>query len=239
VRTAPDGRTLLQRLVALAGVPDTGPEMTDAHLFRLADERRQRGVPPLVVLDGVAVPHPTTTGLTGLIQGAAATRAATILVGGPPGLAAALTRAGVDFRDRAPTEVAVPPLDADQVAHYIRAWIAAARPAGARPVILTPDALLLLHHRSGGCLARLNQLALNALVLAAAARAGARGPVTVTSFEAWGASDRVSWADAEAGPALPRRPYGWPPHEVGQVIDTCRHAAGLPPRPATGPGGTG
>jgi len=232
VRAAQDGRTLLQRLAALAGVPEAGPEATEGLLVWLADERRQRRQAPLVVLDGVQLPHPSTTGLAPLVAGALATRAATILLGGAPGLGAALAQAGVDFRGHPPVEVALPPLDHDQVAHYLRAWLAATRPPGAPPIIFSPDAVLLLTRRSEGVLERINRLAENMLLLAAGARQR-----TLTSWHAWAASDRVRWADAAAGAALPVRPAGWPPPEVVKVIDACRRGAGLAPWPVAAGGG--
>jgi hypothetical protein len=230
VRAGQDGRTLLQRLASLAGLPDGDPAGAEGLLVWLADERRQRRAPPLVVLDGVQLPHPSATGLAALVGGALAARAASLLLAGPPGLPAALARA-VDLRDRPPVEVALPPLDADQVAHYVRAWLAATRPAGAPPIVFSPDALLLLARRSEGVLERIGRLAENMLVLAAAGRQR-----TITSWHAWAASERDRWADAGPAPALPPRPGGWPPPEVVGVIDECRRSAGLSPwpRPARG-----
>ena len=232
VRAGQDGRTLLQRLGALAGVPEAGPEATEGLLVWLADERRQRRQAPLVVLDGVQVPHPSTTGLPAFVAGALATRAATILLGGAPGLGAALARAGVDFRGHPPVEVALPALDHDQVGHYLRSWLAVARPPGAPPIIFTPDAVLLLARRSEGALERINRLAENMLWLAAAARQR-----TLTSWHAWAASDQARWADAVPEPALPARPAAWPTPEVVKAIDACRRGAGLAPWPVAAGGG--
>jgi len=231
VRSAHEGRTLLQRLAGLAGVAESGPEATEGLLVWLAEERRQRRLPPLVVLDGVQVPHPSTTGLFPLVAGALATRAATILIGGGPGLVAALAQ-GIEFRGRPPVEVPLPVLDHDQVAHYVRAWLQASRPAAAPPIVFSPDALLLVAQRSAGVLDRLNLLAENMLVLAAVGRQR-----TLTSWHAWAASDRERWAESWRTAALPARPIRWPTREAAEVIAACRRAAGLPPWPA-GSGGT-
>jgi hypothetical protein len=109
----------------------------------------------------------------------------------------------------------------------VRAWLSATRPAAAPPIVFSPDALLLLAHRSGGRLDRLNVLAENMLVLAAAARQR-----TLTTWHAWAASDRERWTEVEGGPSLPVRPAQWPARQVVGVIDDCRRAAGLPPWPS-------
>ncbi len=234
VRTGHEGRTVTQRLSALAGVPEGGPEATEGLLVWLAEERRQRRQAPLVVLDGVDLPHPSTAGLAALVAGALATRAATLVLGGGTGLAAALATA-VDFRDHPPAEVALPPLDAAQVARYLRAWLAATRPARAAPLLLSPDAQLVLTRRSEGVLARVNALAENMLVLAAS-----RGERTLTSWHALAVPEQERWADAPP-PAFPSRPAAWPTPAAAAVLDAARRAAGLPPAPrppAPPPGGS-
>jgi len=230
LRSPHEGRTLLQRLAGLAGVAEAGPEASEGLLVWLAEERRQRRLPPLVVLYGVQSPHPSSVGLFPLVAGALATRAATILIGGGPELAGALTQ-GIDFRGRPPVEIPLPVLDHDQVAHYVRSWLQATRPAAGPPVVFSPDALLLLAHRSGGLLGRLNRLAENMLVLAAARRQR-----TLTTWHAWAASDRERWAEAGRPASLPVRPAQWPGREVIDVIDACRRTAGLPPWPPGPPG---
>jgi hypothetical protein len=115
-------------------------------------------------------------------------------------------------------------LDREALRAHLRAWLEATLSRSAPPVIVTPDALLLLELRSGGALERVDCLAENMLLLAAA-----EGRRVLSSWHAWTASDRERWA--EGAPALPRRPAGWPPPEVVDVIDACRRAAGVPPWP--------
>jgi hypothetical protein len=177
------------------------------------------------VLDGLQPAHPSAAGLVGLAVACLRGRAATLLLCGAPGLGEALARQGGAPGVQRPAEVVIPPLHHEQVAAYAHAWLAAVQPPGAPSLILSPDALLLLAWRSGGVLARINVLAENMLMLAASERRR-----TVTSWDAWAASDRERWSDAPR-PALPARGPGWPTAEAVAALDACRRAAGLPPWP--------
>jgi hypothetical protein len=108
---------------------------------------------------------------------------------------------------------------------YVRSWIEATLAPGAPPIVLSPDAVLLLALRTDGVLDRIHCVAENMLVLAAA-----EGRRTLSSWHAWAASDQERWADLGAV-VLPRRPVPWPPPEVADVIDACRRGAALPPFP--------
>ena len=226
----PAGRTLVQQVCRAAGAVEDSSEEggLEALIARFSRERQERD-PPLLVLDGVATPQPSLAGCARVVAAAIWTRSFKVLLAGGTGMAEALTRAGVDFRGGPMTEVALPPLDREQIARYVRAWLQAALAPSAPPVIVSPDALLLLALRSAGGLARINCIAENMLALAAAERRR-----TLSSWHAWAASDRESWS---ASRALPRRPEPWPPPEVVDVIDACRRSAGVPPWPraASGP----
>jgi hypothetical protein len=116
----------------------------------------------------------------------------------------------------------------------VRRWLDAALAPGAPPVIVSPDAMRLVALRSGGALARINRIAENMLLLAAAERRR-----TLSSWHAWAASDRESWSGSARPVALPRRPRLWPPREVVDVIDACRRGAGAPPWPRAASGEEG
>jgi serine/threonine protein kinase len=120
-----------------------------------------------------------------------------------------------------PTRASAPELDA-----YVRSWIDATLAPGAPPIVLSPDAVLLLALRTDGSLERLHCIAENMLVLAAV-----EGRRTLSSWHAWGASDQERWVERRTPPPLPRRPEPWPPPEVADVIDACRRGAGMPPWP--------
>ncbi|HUL59652.1 MAG TPA: serine/threonine-protein kinase [Anaeromyxobacteraceae bacterium] len=220
------GRSVLQRICRAAGVAEESSEeaSVDALVARLAEERPRRGT-PLLVLDGVTAPHPSTAAVARVVGAALWSRSFKLVLSGGAGSIDALVRAGVDFRGAPVPELAVPSLDRVQVAAHVRAWIDATLLPGAPPLIFSPDAMLLLALRSEGALERLHCIAENMLVLAAA---GATR--TLSSWHAWAASDGERWSQA-AVPALPSRPEGWPPPEVVDVIDACRRGAGLPPWP--------
>jgi len=220
------GRSLVQRICQAAGVPEEASEeaSVDALVARLAEERQQRGSPPLVVLDGLAATPASAAALARVVAAASWSRSFKLLLGGEPGLLDALGRGGVDLGGV--PELAVPALAREQISAHVRAWIAATLDPRAPPILVSPDALLLLALRSQGALERVNCVAENMLVLAAAERRR-----IVSSWHAWAASDRERWAGSGAVASLPRRPDRWPPAEVIDVIDACRRGAGMPPWP--------
>jgi type II secretory pathway predicted ATPase ExeA len=214
------GRSAVSRLCRAAGALEASATASlEALVERLGEEHRLRGFRPLLVLDGAAAP--AAPDLYTLVAAARGTGAFQVLLVGPPGLAHAFGRREAE---RLP-EVTLPPLDRAQQAAYLASWLSASRPGAAPPIVVSADALLLAALRSQGLPARLDCLAENMLLLAAAARGHA-----LTSWHAWAASDQERWAGRPAA-SLPRRPAGWPPPEVVAVMDACRRGAGLPPWP--------
>jgi hypothetical protein len=224
VASGSEGRSLLLRLCTAAGTEDS-PEDLEALVGRLGEERRRQGTAPVLVLDGVDAAHASTAGLAGIVGAALGTRSFRVVLCGAPGLVDDLSRAGVDFRDERVPEIAVPALGRDEIPRHVRSWIEATLAPHAPPIIVTPDALLLLALRSEGALERVDCIAANMLVLAASERRR-----ILCSWHAWTASDRERWSAAR-GFVPPRRPETWPPSEVVDVIDACRRAAGMPPWP--------
>jgi serine/threonine protein kinase len=148
----------------------------------------------------------------------------------PEILRSALGFAFRPFSPLAPPEARIaPPPGRSSVAEldaYVRSWIDATLAPGSPPIVVSPDAALLLALRADGSLERLHCVAENMLVLAAV-----EGRRALTSWHAWAASDQERWVDRRTPPPLPRRPEPWPPPEVADVIDACRRGAGLPPWP--------
>ena len=229
LRAEREERTLLQRLCRAAGAAEEGTEALEGLLRRLGEERRQRRPTPLLVLDGVRVPHPSSSGLAAVVAAGIWSRSFRLVLSGEPGLAGALAASGVDFRDERAVELELPALGPEQVADYVRAWIGWAQAPGAPAVILSPDAVRLLAWRSQGIPARVNVLAENMLLLAAA-----HGERTLSSWHAWTASERERWSGTLPLARLPRRAGAWPTPEAQEAIDACRRAAGLPPWPRGG-----
>ncbi len=219
----PGGRELLPRLGrALGGVGEQGAaDGLEEMVERLEEERRRRGRRALVVVDGVALASPP---LLGLLRAAAVTRSFKAMLVGAGGLPGALARGGLEPHVGAVAEIEVPPLQGEQIPAYARSWLAACMGAHA-PLLFSPDALRLLALRSAGNLRRINRIAENMLVMAAARRRR-----VLTTFEAWTASERDPWA-ALPSDGLPSRPEGWPTPEARNAIDACRKASGIPPWP--------
>jgi hypothetical protein len=221
------GRSTLQRLCRAAGVAEEASEdaSLDALVARFAEERQRREA-PLVVLDGLS-PGPASAASLARVVGAALwSRSFKLLLAGGPGLVEALARAGLDLQGIHVPELTVPLLDREQLSAHVRRWIEAALAPDAPPILVSPDALLLLALRSQGALELVNRISENMLLLAAAERRR-----TLTSWHAWAASDRERWSLARPGATLPLRPDPWPPAEVIDVIDACRRGTGMPPWP--------
>ena len=223
-----EGRTLLQRLCRAAGVDEEASQegSLDAFVEKMAEERRQQRGLPLVVLDGLTAPHPTTALLTSLVGAGLWTRSFKTLLCGEPRLVESLIASGVDFRAERVPEIEVKPLTREQIPAYVRSWLEATLAPDARPIIFSADGLRLLALRSEGALERLDCIAENMLLLAAAGRHR-----TLTSWHAWAASDRERWSVEPPPTGLPRRPQHWPPPDVIAVLDACRRGAGVPPWP--------
>jgi general secretion pathway protein A len=226
----PDGLTLVHRLCRLTGAPDapTVPGSVASLVEGLARDGHREGRSPLLVLDGVSETTPAFSVIIALLGTALTTRAVTVLMAGATGLVPALGQLGLRQYAEAIREVAVPPLQPAEVGAYVEAWLGAVRAPAAGSPFVSPDALALVALRSAGALSRVNCIAENMLVLAAA-----QGARTLTTFHAWSAPDRVRWAYG-ALQDLPRRPAAWPPPEVVEAIDVCRRARNLPPWPREG-----
>lgn len=221
-------RALLQNVCRITGavVEESSEEAClDALVERLSEERQHRNRTPVLVLAGVAVPHPSTAGLARVVDAARASGAFQLVLAGAPGLAAALERCRVTPGDARVPELLLPPLERDEIAAYVRSWIDATLAPRSPPLLLSRDALLLVALRAEGAVDRIDHLCENMLVLAAA-----EGRRTLGAWHAWAASDQERWA-TRAPPDLPRMPPGWPPPEVADVIDACRRGAGMPPWP--------
>ncbi|HTP28857.1 MAG TPA: protein kinase [Anaeromyxobacteraceae bacterium] len=217
---------ILQRVCQAAGADEGSSEQENlaALVEVFGKEHRKRKRPPLVVLDGCAARYASAPGLDALIEAALWTRSFRVFLVGEPGLTEVLARS-VDFGDERSPEIAIPPLNLEQISRYVRCCLEGALAPGAKPIIFSTDALLLLGLRSGGTLGRINRIAENMLKLAAAERCQ-----TLSSWHAWAAEDREDLA-FHGDRAMPRRPEPWPTPEVVDVIDTCRRGAGIPPWP--------
>lgn len=229
------GGAAILHLCRAAGAPDEqGDEARVEALVARLSEDRQAGAPPGVVfLDAVAPEGNSFGTVAKLVAAAVWTRAYKVVLAGDSGLVAALARAGVDFPGGRAEEIAIPRLGPRETGQYVRGWLEATLPRGAPPILLSADAALLLARRSDGEVERVNCIAENMLMLAAAERNR-----VLSSWHAWAASDNQRWSETRSLAEMPRRPDHWPPDDVVEAIDACRRGAGLPPWPRgslTGP----
>ncbi|HUK66675.1 MAG TPA: protein kinase, partial [Anaeromyxobacteraceae bacterium] len=157
---------LLQRLCRAAGAVELSAQSSlEALVERLGEEQRQRGT-PLLVLDGLTLSLPPGSDLPALLAAARGTRAFQVLLVGPPGMTEVLTPAG---SEKMP-EIPLVPLPREAIGAYLEAWLRVTRAPTAPSIVITPDAALLAGLRTDGLVSRLDCLAENMLLLAAAGR---------------------------------------------------------------------
>jgi len=121
-----------------------------------------------------------------------------------------------------PVEIAtlqLRPLSVAEAGAYVQNCVTKSFDTNAQEFLFTPDALLLLAHRSSGLFSPLTQMAQRMLVAA-----NARGRRVLDSWDAWIASTDAQGTDAES------RPSEWPTPEVLAVLNECRRHAGHRPR---------
>lgn len=112
----------------------------------------------------------------------------------------------------------LPALGTLEVQSYVKAWLQTSHDPLIRSVLFTPDALLLMAHRSRGNLAELNRLSQS--MLGVAVRQGRR---VLDSWDAYSAMQEK--AVRAAG-----RPAVWPTPDVLSILNRYRQAAGVMPR---------
>jgi hypothetical protein len=187
---------------------DSGIEGLLDHLAATA--KATRG-PALLVIDAAVAMAPHAQTLRALSLAARATEYFSLIVIGDAETASFL---------QDPESIEVPPLTPGQLVEYLRGRIALAREPGTAPLLLTPDAALLIHVRSGGNLGKANRIATRMLAAAVAQRCR-----VLTSLHAWSAADLT-----DGLPAASSRGRRWPTTEVFELINTQRAALGLEPR---------
>jgi serine/threonine-protein kinase len=204
---------LAQRIARAFGAvasPTAGGSAELEGLLEMLASARPTHSAPLVVVDGVTAGTPVAADVAVLARAARSTRYFSLLIVGSPELAG-------DFAtDPGGAVVRLPPLTLPQVRPYLASWLAATRPVEAPPLIVTVDAALIIGHRTGGNLGRINALAREMI---------AGGGSLLTSWDAWTASE-----GSGSLAALPVRPPIWPTPEIVRLINQCRVAAGLAER---------
>jgi type II secretory pathway predicted ATPase ExeA len=219
-------RSLSQQAArAFGGVPTahaTGNVEIDGLLSELERVQSERSAPALLVLDNLTPSATRVAELAELMQAAAKTRYFRVLVIGTPELGERWLRSSSSDEALSLRRIEMPALSGRQTQRYIEDWLhASLGPSSNRP-LLTPDAGLLVAHRSAGNLARINRIAARMLAVAAAERR-----LLLSSWDAWVAP--LDEAPVERTQPEPR-PRDWPSQEVLEILNAERHAAGIPPR---------
>ncbi|HMA97019.1 MAG TPA: serine/threonine-protein kinase, partial [Polyangiaceae bacterium] len=113
-------------------------------------------------------------------------------------------------------KLTLPALGAADVAAYVDAWMSYSRIPGVPPILLTPDALLLLTHCSLGVVDNVNHILVNMLRSAAT-----RERRVLDSWDTW-----VGSLESPDGSSN-KRPSQWPTPEVLTLLNRCRQQVGI------------
>jgi type II secretory pathway predicted ATPase ExeA len=116
--------------------------------------------------------------------------------------------------------VVVAGFGAGEVARYFSDWVGSSQAPGSAPVLLTPDASLIIAEKSEGRLLLINQWLKTMLT-----EASLRGKRVLDSWDAWAAT-----TFDEIDQRRQSRPPQWPTPEVLQILNEGRRKSGLLPR---------
>ncbi|MBK8014790.1 MAG: protein kinase [Deltaproteobacteria bacterium] len=224
-RAGGEGASVLRRVCAAAGAsPAPSPDAAIRSLLRrIADAKAAHGRSALLAIDGLTGADDVIEDIGLLARGAAATRGYSMLLVGLPNT---IDRIAKSFPSSSgPTHtVSIPALDGMQTLSYLTAWLKACQGPETPPVIVTPDAALLVGYWSGGVFGDINRIATNMLQIAASLEKR-----IVTSWEAWSGASLLS-DDTELDDHLRRPPTGWPVPDAERIIAECRERSGMHPR---------
>ncbi len=193
---------------AFGAVPLAGPEGASLdQLLEVLSAAAGTGRGPLLVIDGARADGPEASQLGLLARAARSTRCFCLLVVGELAAEDGLGRDAI---------VELPPLPSGAVTPYLEAWMGAARLPDAAPLLISPDAALLLGERSAGNLGALNELARRAIL--ASKRSSGGGVLTSWSVHLAAAPGPLARDGASA-------PATWPTPAVLELINQLRRAA--------------
>jgi serine/threonine-protein kinase len=213
--------TLAQWVCRAVGALPSPCSGRDPALDGLVDHLARNPQPAVLVLDTMPAEEARVRELLALIGVARSTMCMNLVVVGGADLEKMLAADNAIERESIAV-MAVPALNAAQTASYVAAWMHTTRTAAA-PVLFTPDACALIHHRCQGNLVQINRLASN--MLRAAAIEGRR---ILPSWYAWLPPIEETWTP-EGGHAL-RQPPGWPSREVTEILNLHRGPLGIAQR---------
>jgi type II secretory pathway predicted ATPase ExeA len=215
--------TKILRALGVASVLDRGKNGLVDLLLDHCLVQANLAVPPLVVIDDVEPSTCDLEELGSLLLAARLSNAFRLVTVGTEETLPALAKAQRGNLDVHCETVALPPLDVAQVGHYLRAWLTATLEPGKVPFLFTPDAVLLIAHRSAGILSAINALTRNVLLDSAVHERR-----VFDSWDVWVAP--TEGLDEPRREGIPPKPTPWPSDEVLSLLNTGRRALGLQPR---------
>jgi len=187
-------------------------------------ERTQSSRPnaALLVLDNIGASPARLTELAVLMQAASKTKSFRMLVLASPELEGRWSHAGKRDEELSLRHLMMPPLTARQTLAYLADWLHFALQPHPHRVLITPDAGLLVAHRSGGNLARINRIAQHMLEAAASERRS-----VLCAWDAWSAPADTLYPLASQKLT---KPSVWPHRDVLEVLDAQRRSVGIAAR---------
>lgn len=208
------------RAFGVTAPPLAGGAM-DSLLSHLGREARTQSVPAVLVIDRISASLQQWAEIAQLLQLAATSKAFRVLLVNPSEVAPQWAEHRLNPGSVRLRHLVIPLLTPMQTMTHLNEWLATVQPPGARRLLITPDAALLVAYRSGGNLGLIHGIARGMLKVAAHERSSVLG-----SWAAWVAPTDGSPLPPSAG----RQPRDWPTPEVLELLDSQRRAVGIPPR---------
>ncbi|MGC4067542.1 MAG: serine/threonine-protein kinase [Polyangiaceae bacterium] len=211
------------RALGIAPVLDRGKSGLIDLLLDHCLSQANLSVPPLIVIDDVESPGCDLDEIGSLLLACKLSNAFRLVVIGSDEVLPSIVKLQGGRLDAIGESVVLRPLDVAQVGEYLRTWLAATLEPGRVPFLFTPDAVLLIAHRSRGLLSEINVLSRNALLASTVheRRVLDTWDVWVAPREALGEPSRER---------VPPKPSPWPSEEVLMLLNEARRALGLQPR---------
>jgi serine/threonine protein kinase len=213
-------QTLTKKLLWALGVPTIAGSASRSDIDPLVEHclviRNSSGL-PLIVLDDCEKNTNALNEIFAIALAAQQTNSFSLLLLGTAAFERRLTQSFASS-ERAHLElVPIRELNGLEVTNYVMGWITSTLAPGVAPILFTPDALLIVTHRSQGLPSRINQLIAN--MLQAAARLERR---VLDSWDAWNAPLEPTESVREE-----ERPVSWPTPEALEVLNQCRLQVGM------------
>jgi type II secretory pathway predicted ATPase ExeA len=211
-------QSVVKRALWTFGVPGLKQGPSNDDIDRLVEhclKSHLSGPQPLIVIDDCDEISDSDSEILSLVQASQLTQSFRILLITTPDNASRFLKQSENLNFTA-SHVSVPRLSGHHVSSYVSSWFKATLAPNAAPILVTPDAILVVTHRSQGILARVNRLLTHMLTSGSLRRRR-----IFDSWDAWNAS-----LEKEAPSELPR-PEDWPTPEALELLNRYRQQLGM------------